>query len=218
MWIRDWLGDDLAENGCRVRVFTYGYPSQVIESDSNAGLYEYGKTFLRCLVAVRSAEFKVSTTLWLQGDNSAQSRFQEGKTRPLAFICHSLGGLVIKQVYQDSKLQDGTADCPQALKNADQSQDKAEKDILESCRSLVMFGVPNLGMENDALMPLTRGRPNETFAQSLGIGSPFLQQLKRDFDTILRNREIDIIAVYETKDTPTAVEVRLLYGYFNTGD
>lgn len=59
MWLRDWLGKDLADNGCFARIFTYGYPATVANSSSNASYHDYGKTFLDHLTSIRRLQYKV---------------------------------------------------------------------------------------------------------------------------------------------------------------
>lgn len=60
VWLRDWLGRDLAERDCAARVFTYGYPSTVARSDSDASLRDYGANLLGSLATARRSEFEVS--------------------------------------------------------------------------------------------------------------------------------------------------------------
>ncbi|KAK9423008.1 hypothetical protein SUNI508_04675 [Seiridium unicorne] len=171
MWLRDWLGPDLADRKCRARIYTYGYPSQVAASDSDASVRDYGQTLLNYLATTRSADVKA------------------GHSRPLVFIGHSLGGLVIKQ----------------ALKDAAQSVKAAEKNIAQSLLGSIMFGVPNLGMHNKSLIPMTEGRPNETFARSLGVESHYLPMLDEDFFIHFTQKKVPLVAIYETLDSPSVI-------------
>lgn len=98
------------------------------------------------------------------------------------------------------------ADKYQALKNAHASKDRAERDVYTSCVGLVMFGVPNLGLENRALISMTGGRKNEMFSRNLGLDSQYLPELNKDFGLAFGQRNLTVIAVYETKDSNT-VEV-----------
>ncbi|KAB5580049.1 hypothetical protein GE09DRAFT_904211, partial [Coniochaeta sp. 2T2.1] len=72
LWLRDLLPKALP--GCRV--YTYGYPSKVIFNKSVAAVREYSQRLLSCIRGIQ--------------DNS------QG-TRPIIFVCHSLGGIVFKQ-------------------------------------------------------------------------------------------------------------------------
>lgn len=88
-----------------------------------------------------------------------------------------------------------------------------------------MFGVPNLGLENRALISMTDGRKNEMFSRNLGLDSQYLPELNKDFAFAFRQHRLRLISVYETKDSNT-VEVCIgipsvspfpkLYKYFMT--
>ncbi|KAI0473907.1 hypothetical protein GGR56DRAFT_556080 [Xylariaceae sp. FL0804] len=68
-----------------------------------------------------------------------------------------------------------------------------------------MFGVPNLGLDNAALLTMTMGQKNEAFARDLGENSQYLQELKRSFSLAIRNRPIRIIAIYELEDSRSVI-------------
>jgi len=72
-WLRDFLPGDI-ENA---RVMVYGYNSAVAFSKSTAGVEEFARDLLERLNIVR------------QGNNC--------NDRPVIFICHSMGGLVVKK-------------------------------------------------------------------------------------------------------------------------
>lgn len=72
-----------------------------------------------------------------------------------------------------------------------------------------MFGVPNLGLENAALVTMAEGRKNESFARGLGTDSMYLPELQRDFSVAFRGRDVKAFAIYETLDSPS-VEVSSL--------
>ncbi|KAI7772924.1 hypothetical protein LA080_013137 [Diaporthe eres] len=66
-----------------------------------------------------------------------------------------------------------------------------------------MFGIPNLGLENRALISMTDGRKNEMFSRNLGLDSQYLPELNKDFGLAFGQRNLSVIAVYETKDSNT---------------
>ncbi|CZR43810.1 uncharacterized protein FPRO_07273 [Fusarium proliferatum ET1] len=70
-WLQDFIPQDI-ENA---RVISYGYSSVVAFSKSTAGVDEFARDLLERLKAVR---FDL--------------------TRPIIFICHSMGGLIVKKV------------------------------------------------------------------------------------------------------------------------
>lgn len=69
-----------------------------------------------------------------------------------------------------------------------------------------MFGVPNLGLENRALVTMTEGHKNESFARELGADSHYLPELERNFSHAFRGRKIKAFSIFETLDSPS-VEV-----------
>jgi hypothetical protein len=77
MWLRDGLPKDLAADGARV--LTYGYDSQLFQNKSFQNIEDIASTFQKALSAVRGT------------DNNVMPR-------PIVFIAHSLGGIVLKEV------------------------------------------------------------------------------------------------------------------------
>ena len=78
MWLRDFLPDYLPET----RIFTYGYDSIVAFSKSAAELDDFARELLHQIQSQR---------------NSARER-----ACSMIFICHSLGGILFKQVRNNS--------------------------------------------------------------------------------------------------------------------
>lgn len=70
-WLKDFLPTDLPG----ARIFTYGYPAQLLFSTSHATIYDYAQQLLYGLNSVRSGQ----------------------ERRPIIFIAHSLGGIVCKK-------------------------------------------------------------------------------------------------------------------------
>ncbi|EWZ36204.1 hypothetical protein FOZG_11945 [Fusarium oxysporum Fo47] len=70
-WLKDFVPEDIKN----ARVMTYGYNSDVAFSKSTAGVEDFAKDLLARLKAVRQDEWK----------------------RPIIFICHSMGGLIVKK-------------------------------------------------------------------------------------------------------------------------
>lgn len=91
MWLRDALPYDVTdeeEDGSPIsRVMIYGYSSNLFQSDSFQNLEDLGTAFHRHLR-------KLAIT---------------GAFKPIVFIAHSLGGLVLKQVFTNCK------SCPESL-------------------------------------------------------------------------------------------------------
>lgn len=80
MWLRDFLPEAIPT----ARIMTYGYDSKLLNNNSTASIREFSRNFLEALASARAGD--------------------EERHRPIIFIGHSLGGLVIKEV---SKLDPG---------------------------------------------------------------------------------------------------------------
>jgi hypothetical protein len=74
---RNWLKDFLPQQIPNARIMSYGYNSAVQFSKSAANISNFAEQLLNDLVAERDTPAK--------------------KTRPIIFICHSLGGIVFKK-------------------------------------------------------------------------------------------------------------------------
>src|SRR4051812_33961447 len=74
LWLQDYLPSAFPD----ARIFTYGYNSKIAFSGSASNVKHYAITLLHRLHA-RRRDFS-----------------DEGK-RPIIFICHSLGGIVLKK-------------------------------------------------------------------------------------------------------------------------
>ena len=73
-----WIMDVLPSQLPRARIFSYGYDSSIFRTSSVGGIPEYAMNLLAWLKLKR------------QGADE--------RRRPLLFICHSLGGIIVKKV------------------------------------------------------------------------------------------------------------------------
>jgi hypothetical protein len=74
-----WLRDSLPEGVPGARIFSYGYPANVFFSLEKGRIDDHACTLLEELLDVR--------------------RGTEEQKRPIVFICHSMGGIVVKKVF-----------------------------------------------------------------------------------------------------------------------
>ncbi|KJZ69702.1 hypothetical protein HIM_10908 [Hirsutella minnesotensis 3608] len=171
MWLRDALPYDLKSEATErhmARVMTYGYGSAVAESQNTDNLEDLATAFHSSLLPLVS---------------SAQ-------TKPIIFIAHSLGGLILKQM----------------LITLAKSEQEDDKKLLEAVYGIVFFGVPHDGMDISFLIPMVGDGPNRFLVESISrINSQILSIQQRDFHKALRAEgESEIVCFYETMRSPTA--------------
>ncbi|OBT72109.1 hypothetical protein VF21_09192 [Pseudogymnoascus sp. 05NY08] len=162
MWLRDYLPRD-APNA---RILTYGYHSKLQGSDSVSILQDHTNKFVHSLIDMR----------------------EEGQcdSRPIIFIGHSLGCLIIKKTLTDAiSLGINSSRLP--------------------VREIIFLAAPHRGLNIAALQTLVKGEATEQMVLELQSESPTLTWLNQSFTRFAR--DIDILTCYETKPTKTAIDV-----------
>jgi hypothetical protein len=99
MWLQDLLPKDLPQ----ARVMNFGYNSNIVENASVSSIRDFAMGLLNDLDSYRTDEV-------YPGSNFAiflplTINFLKERERPIVFICHSLGGLVVKQVSENATWQ-----------------------------------------------------------------------------------------------------------------
>ena len=112
-------------------------------------------------------------------------------TRPIIFLAHSLGGLVLKQ----------------ALIQMEDSSNATDKANFQSTYGILFFGVPNQGMDVRSLRLMAGEQVNLPFLLTLGKESQLLRDLHRKFCSSFNFQSSVIISYYETIKSPTAKKV-----------
>jgi hypothetical protein len=164
MWLRDSLPQDIPQ----IRVITYGYDTGLFASKSVQGIDDLARSMIKKLEAIR----------------------QLGRHRkPIVFIAHSLGGIVLKRAL--TLMANSGAD----------SQDLSL--LFRLVCMIVFFGVPTRGMHISHLLPMVQGQPNESLIKSLSRDSEYLSRLHTSFSGIVSRSSIRLISAYETKKSPT---------------
>ncbi|KAI0864359.1 hypothetical protein F4860DRAFT_441662 [Xylaria cubensis] len=173
MWMRDALPYDMTvKDGGRpiARVMVYGYESKVAQSDSIQSLEDLGTALHSSLLLL------VNTT----------------PLKPIIFIAHSLGGLMVKQ----------------AIISLSKSKSEDDQKLARAISGLVFFGVPHHGLDVSSLIPMAGDGPSRALVESLGrTGSRTLGLLHQEFQEalgILNN--VEIFCFFETMLSPTAVQ------------
>ncbi|KAK3314381.1 Alpha/Beta hydrolase protein [Apodospora peruviana] len=112
-----WLNELLPHRIPRARVMTFGYNASVFGNTSIAGIRDNARSLLSHLQDGREEEDGVADAASITG-------------RPIVFVGHSLGGIIIKQ----------------ALRIANNERNSFG-DIADSTRGIVFFGTPHRGAD-----------------------------------------------------------------------
>ncbi|KAI5858071.1 hypothetical protein BZA05DRAFT_385833 [Tricharina praecox] len=168
MWLRDFLPPDMERLGHKVRILTYGYDCSLQDSDSSAGICDFAKSLLVEINGARTSK--------------------KERHRPIIFIAHSLGGLVVKQALVS------------ALRG-----DQDERTILNAVTGLFFFGVPNCGLDVTNLMTLVKDAKNARFIDELGVGSHLLRHICTQFSRGLSLNDCHVQSFYELRYTGAVI-------------
>ncbi|KAK5676541.1 hypothetical protein LTS10_010842 [Elasticomyces elasticus] len=177
VWLRDALPNDVPQ----ARVLTYGYDTALFENQSKESLYHLAAVFLDRLNSFRRATGT--------------------QRRPVCFLGHSLGGVVLKEALTISDLANKSR--RDWMRNLDDCGA-----ALYTC-GLILFGVPNLGLQHRQLFAMVKGQRNENFIQSLVVNednepSPYLAELTRKFSQLCAGQvpPFEIYSYFETEPSP----------------
>ncbi|KAI0097786.1 hypothetical protein F4776DRAFT_658498 [Hypoxylon sp. NC0597] len=164
MWIRDTLPKSLPH----IRPILYGYDTSLVKSQSFQSIFDIALGLISHLRA---------------------NGWASPTCKPLAFLAHSLGGIVLKQAFV-------------SLAHRIERDDP----ILHAIKGAVLFGVPNLGMEQSHLEAVVDGQPNKQLIADLSLNSEYLQQLDEQFSGISYLQNAILYWCYETRKSPTVIQ------------
>ncbi|KEF52071.1 uncharacterized protein A1O9_12061, partial [Exophiala aquamarina CBS 119918] len=186
-WPRDLLQDDLKN----ARIVTWGYDASFANAftyASQESIFGHAETLLNDL-----------------------ARLRRGITRPILFICHSLGGLVVKEALIKSA----------AYKNHRRHLSLGE--IYASTIGVIFLGTPHRGSSQEALgevvanvAKLSFRQPNNQLLQTLKPDSHILENQRDQFTTI--SRSLNIVCIREELPTGLGLiveEASACYDGFN---
>ncbi|EHK48670.1 hypothetical protein TRIATDRAFT_191799 [Trichoderma atroviride IMI 206040] len=154
-WLKTLLPKDLPT----ARIITYGYDADVLHLTRVAGqntIREHAKTLINDLSALRT----------------------DTVGRPIIFVVHSLGGLVIQE----------------ALQICTNPNDEAQSDLLSSTRGVAFLGTPHAGSDLEkfatAVINIVRiaKNPNKKLLGVLRRNSEILANIKDGFLTMVMRR------------------------------
>jgi predicted alpha/beta hydrolase family esterase len=150
-----WLANDLPH----LNFYTLGFPASLFAqwAKKEMDLYERGKNVLETL-----AGYGVGT-------------------RPVVFICHSLGGLLVKQI----------------IRTAKESSDAGWQQIAGGCKGILFMATPNNGSILADLLHAFSGCFASSHVVKLKKDSSALDELNESFRNFCHSREISITVYYE---------------------
>lgn len=113
-------------------------------------------------------------------------------TRPLVFICHSLGGLIVKQL----------------LRHANDMNCSDASEILSQTRGIVFLSTPHSGSNIASLIKYIKliVRPTNT-VKELQDDNPYLLELNRWFRNNIEHFSMKVLTFFETKKTKNILVV-----------
>ncbi|SLM40558.1 Tetratricopeptide-like helical domain [Lasallia pustulata] len=168
LWLRDFLPADIPF----ARIMTFGYDSTVAFSKSVAKIEDKALELLNRLSAKRSAA-------------------GGGTAVPIVFVCHSLGGIVVKKAL---------------ILAHERSSDPDYKDVLDNTKAIAFLGVPHKGSDSawwatfaaNALKGASIGTSTNTaLVADLKKDSTTLTNISKQF--VDRARDLIIYTFYETE-------------------
>ncbi|KAA6409764.1 MAG: kinesin light chain 1 [Lasallia pustulata] len=168
LWLRDFLPADIPF----ARIMTFGYDSTVAFSKSVAKIEDKALELLNQLSAKRSAA-------------------GGGTSVPIVFVCHSLGGIVVKKAL---------------ILAHERSSDPDYKDVLDNTKAVAFLGVPHKGSDSawwaafaaNALKGASIGTSTNTaLVADLKKDSTTLTNISKQF--VDRARDLIIYTFYETE-------------------
>ncbi|OCK74812.1 hypothetical protein K432DRAFT_309928 [Lepidopterella palustris CBS 459.81] len=164
-----WLRDALARNPQGARVLLYGYDTGLVHSESFQDIDDIGNNLSFGIRQIRSP--------------------QPVRGKPIVFIAHSLGGLVVKEVRQSLAIYQMASSDPVNF---------------QSVYGLLFFGVPNRGIEISHWLPIVDNQPNENLIRNLAPGSIYLRNLQHKFCQVFGFHDSRVVSIYETMKSKTA--------------
>ncbi|KAF7136982.1 hypothetical protein CNMCM5793_006733 [Aspergillus hiratsukae] len=178
-----WPQDLLPHDCGRARVLTWGYESHVTkgyESANKNNVFAHAKNLLATLKRERT----------------------EG--RPIIFVAHSLGGILVKEV----------------LRRSNESTQDIVGDIVRSTSAVIFLGTPHRGSAKladigeafrRAASIILRVDSNSTIVRALGADSPELEVGRESFIVLWRKYKFSVKTFQESKPL-TGVNISILNG------
>lgn len=169
-----WPQDGLSEDIKNVRIATYGYDSQVSKwfsgPSNQSNIFQLGESLLNDISVFR----------------------QDNPTRPIIFVAHSMGGLVLKDTLRRSRGAEGYR--------------KDDRRLYDSTFAIIFMGTPHRGSEYASMGLMARNiavaagfDTNAKNLRDLSTTSATLQRLAEDFIPVLDDGKIAFYTFQEGK-------------------
>ena len=169
-----WPRDLLPKAVPQARILTWGYDVQIeqlLNSTSRASIFQHAETLLADLTMFRASE--------------------ADRTKPLIFVAHSLGGIVVKDALCQSR-----------------NEQTIYKKILPATRGVLFLGTPHQGSKIATLgkiaceiSKLFIQKPNTKILRAIEVNSETLERITRSFGQILDASQLQIHSFREELDT-----------------
>ncbi|KAI1321681.1 hypothetical protein F5Y16DRAFT_416784 [Xylariaceae sp. FL0255] len=164
-----WIRDALPKHVPGIRTILYGYETNLLKSQSFENITDLSKRLIDLLTT-----YGWDTQL----------------AKPVCFLAHSLGGLVLRD----------------ALQQLSSHQSEAYDNLLQNIRGSVYFGVPNWGMKQESFRQIVKDRPNNSLIEDIGRGSDYLRELNRNLSKSAACQHLKQFWAYETLESPTVIK------------
>lgn len=171
MWLRDLLATDIPN----ARILTYGYDADTrsFEVTSTQTIFRHAQNFMKAL---------------------ARKRTGAAQQRPIIFLAHSLGGIVLKKALIIGHSQNSNAD-------------SQLHDILASTHTVIFFGTPHAGVKGIDLLQMVNRvisiymKTNDIVLRHLKEHSSELEETQSMY--LDASKDIHNVYFYEVYSTPT---------------
>ena len=158
-----WLKDLLPKRLPQARILTYGYRANVLSAGGQS-----------------SSDRILSLALTLVADLNADRDLNDAIDRPIIFLCHGLGGVLVKRAL--------------AFSNTSRAkQVEHRRSIFTSTYAILFLGSPHYGIELAALQAYAKNNSGNTpndFSLSLKRGSEILQDIHDQFSPLSKRFSI----------------------------
>lgn len=160
-----WLAKDLPN----ANVYTLGYPADVWAKwiEQAMSLYERAKAVLEQLAGMGLG------------------------SRPIALVCHSLGGLLAKQI----------------IRTGNEADDSDWSAIASNTKFVAFLATPHSGSSVASTLKFLLPRTTSATIETLKAGSPQLDELNASYKTTAAKRPIETVVFYEKFATKGAIIV-----------